>query len=275
MGLFLFTFVIMDPLHKKMILESGNCIRTLKSAKKNPNKENIHLFRLSIKQLNTFSRVLGFPEKKDPHAITFEFLQKCFETAGNIRNAELQLDRLSANSEICMMNFIQKKKTELEKAKMKFLQLLESAKSSDLVKFQIAFSYEIEQLSSRQFLLKLNKAFQKDLRKLNKLAGKENLRKYLHDMRIIIRRILELLDVIGFFEKDKAFHEFYELLKSLNKNIGNWHDADSYHKSLQSYFIKNKLTSNTCFEIAVTLENEISSLEQKIKDLLTKGLESA
>ncbi|MBK9109724.1 MAG: CHAD domain-containing protein [Saprospiraceae bacterium] len=262
----------MDPLLKKLILESGNWLRTLKSVQKNPDSENIHLFRLAIKQLNTFSIVIQFPGKKDAHAKTFAFLNKCFQTAGIIRNAELQLHRLSANSEICLINLIQKNERVHEKAKMKFIQLLESSNSSDLVKFQIAFSHEIEKLTSRQFLLKLNKTFQKNLKKLNKKTHQKSLRRNLHDMRIIIRRIIEIMNFIGFFEKDKAFIEFNEWLKTLNKKIGNWHDAESLHLSLLRYLKKNMPFNNACYEIADQLEIEMAFLEQEIENLLTNGL---
>lgn len=268
------TFVYMDPFLKKIISESGHCLRTLKSVEKDLDTENIHDFRLAIKQLNALVGFSGYPEKKDKHWPAYLFLKKCFNTAGVIRKAELHLEKLTGLESPFALKLLQKNQDRADKAKIKFMQMLQQADSADTLKFHAAIAFHLENLGSRNLLLKLNKHLNNEFRKLYKLANQGKLTRDMHDMRIIIRRLIELLNLIEPHEKNDAFNKLRILLKELNKKMGNWHDAASLIKIIKSYSKQHLPLPEDVQGVNRDLQSEMTHLENEIATLLERGPET-
>lgn len=265
----------MDRLLNKLIQESGNWRRCLQIAHKNPDRENIHQFRLALKQLNAFVTVIGFPKRKNAHTETFQFLQKCFKAAGEIRKAELQSEKLASIQGEWVTKLQKKNKNKVDKSTIKWIQLLQHVNSADLLKFQAAFTFELEKLGSRQLVLLLNKTILKQFKELRKLSSKANYKKDMHNMRILIRRLMELLNVIESVENDDSFQPLSDLLKDLNKKMGHWHDASDFKNYIQSFTKQLELAPEELNVLLDQLQAEMFSLEEDIKELFLNGIKTS
>ncbi|MBK8956681.1 MAG: CHAD domain-containing protein [Saprospiraceae bacterium] len=259
----------MEPLIKKMTGNMNHWLRTINDSYKIPNEENIHAFRLVIKQMNAYALVLKFPDKQKEHKACFQHLIKAFSIAGRIRNAELQLEHISELMEEELKPFAEEKRKTSDQSRSRFLKKLSQLEKNQLLKFVTAFIFEAEQYGSSRLLIRLQKVLELQFKKLQKQLGHAPDKMDLHPRRIIIRRILELLNLISDTRENEALQKFMDLVRELNKKIGNWHDVKSLYKSISIHQKQQKEHSGALEQLQSELQKEMVNLEIEIDELFS------
>lgn len=201
--------------------------------------EDIHQLRVSIKKLRaiwTLTELVSDRKwKKKKH---FALFNKLFSTAGKLREAQINQELIRNYSsrledyklQLGMIEFKQLKKLK------KRIKQFDQARLEDLNRTLIK---KINTISD-DYVLTIAKQHVSAF-KLNTTGLEEDSdnNDQLHDIRIALKAIQEILFIIKKLGNSKDSEKKLKKIKVLNEAIGTWHDYDVLIDSLQKYHEEN------------------------------------
>lgn len=207
-----------------------------KKVRSRPEMEDIHQMRVGIKRLRAtwtlFERLTRATWKKKTQ---FDLIRKLYKAAGNLREAQVNLDLLRAHR----VSYLAGYKEQLQRSEPSLTRKLrQRARAFDLKAFNKQNKELLKKMStvpretvvqeSAEFVLKTNK-------KIAKLKDKERTDATLHRIRIELKRVHEVLAIIKELNPKASLKTLQEEIKSLNTGIGLWHDYEILNSSLRSF----------------------------------------
>ncbi|NVJ85175.1 MAG: CHAD domain-containing protein [Algoriphagus sp.] len=231
-------------------------------AKEFPSTETVHQMRVSIKKLRAIwelSEELSHNSwKKTAH---FSLISRLFKTAGAFREDQVHLKNIERLNDDCWFSFSEKLKESEKRNQLKFSDII---LDFDIKKFKKLNTHWIEKFESIPDEIVTEKATSsiirkhKKIQKINQKGGKSQ---ELHQIRIYLKAIQEILVVLSKLNSNKKFEILENSVKALSHQLGKWHD---YRDLLKS--IKNFLNKSPKDEVSRSFKKSFKELKQEQKD---------
>ncbi len=230
--------------------------------------ELLHDFRLSIKKLRAFVEgshlVLDNPESKN----SYKRILQLFKLLGVIR--EMQINRslyVSNDPDLpdSLLNFVD---SQERKAQTAFLKYLKKMHTHQLKILGLGCSYYLESCDSQKLLNALYEGLEKNFKILFDHVRKKNWKKQLHPIRIRIRHLWELMQILKMFDQSESLLAFTDHLKSLNRKLGDWHDLEVAWLDGTVFCKKYPDQKTALKKLMDTLRFKKEALEREISEIL-------
>lgn len=234
--------------------------------KRNFSEESIHLFRINVKKLRAFLRMMRL-EAKDPGALKFPpHFKKIYSYMGNIRDRQLYLGYIKKNSLFKEVPVLEKEIEELKKEKEIFISKKEFNDIEEKIKESLPH-HEDPELPGKFFLQKINS--------IRSILAKEGYAdKELHSIRKNIKDIIYIITIYKVdLKKPFPFWQEIQLEKAENFShlLGLFNDTCirlSFIKTGNSKKTSEKEKQQFSF-VRLGLLAEKRRLKKEIKDELS------
>ena len=235
-------------------------------------KKNIHRMRLSIKKLRA---ILSLGEivckgefSKKEHITLFS---KLFKKAGKVREVQMNLYLVEKHKSVKIPTLKKQLKDTLKKEIAALDKEMNQFDFKKLNRLDREFLAQIKRFADNLIIAKGMNYLHKKYTLINKL--KDQLPGYhqkLHKIRIHLKAMLEITIVIG---KLKPSHEIKNqqiIMKSLNNQIGEWHDYLIFGNSLTSVNQKSltREENKNLVKLIKHNEHKEKSLRKNIREQL-------
>jgi hypothetical protein len=211
--------------------------KSLKKLKKTSSPASIHLFRLDVKHLDSFLKLLAM-EKNIPGSILIpDRVKKAFRKTGELRLIQLEKEYIrTAASKFDMhkpVHYFKMLKGEEKRLKKSTRDYFEKIKPLKTAKFIHHLPGEIRQSTIQTF-------YEAQTAALHKLLTREKWNeKSMHEVRKILKNLLYNRAGIKNISIKRIFSgEQLELIKELESKIGSYHDLCSALRLLQNKHIR-------------------------------------
>lgn len=237
--------------------------------------EDIHELRVNIKKLKTiWSLIQEASYGRWKMDACFDLCTNLFRVAGEVREAQINLEIIEHNPSPFLIPFVQHLK---DSQKQSSQQLIETMLMFDMEKLKILnneLSKNMQDLSN-EIVLKESVAFAIKMT-LNVIELKDQFQDEhnLHQLRIQQKAVQELLGIIMKLHTDSALSKLKDQIKLFNEEIGNWHDYRILLQSLNEFLKKSQNTKNgqhvKSFIEGIEKEQEIK--QTRLYELLNKHI---
>ncbi len=234
--------------------------------------QQIHDFRLSIKKLRAFvegsQMVLDSPESR----LCYKRILKLFDHMGVIR--EIQINRelytkYESGLPSSLHTLLDRKE---QKANAAFSRYLKEMQLYELKVLNLSCSFYLESSTSALLLQKLHSGIEKNFKILFAHLCKRNWKRQLHPIRIRIRHLWELMQILRMFDDTDILMSFIDHLKTLNRKLGDWHDLEVALFDCPNYWKHIPDQKEVLVKLTDSLETQKQILEADIyQNLLLSG----
>lgn len=198
--------------------------------------EDIHQLRVSIKKLRAIwslaDIMLNGKWKKKKHQKLFK---KLFDNAGMIREAQINLGLIAQMDDSELAEYSAHLKKLEDKGLIKLLNQIDRFDTSKLDSLNRELFKHLSKTSEEKILKHTESYISLRFKKIEKLLSKPLTNKQLHKIRILLKGIHELFTIIQELDLQNDLSELLEEIKTLNHEIGIWHDYTVLNTSLEKF----------------------------------------
>lgn len=236
------------------------------------NIENIHQLRVSIKKLKALWSIMQFinPDKwnKKSHK---QLLSTIFKPAGRLREVQINYSLIQKNE----IQYLKPYKIYLINSQESFKrELLESMRTFDLDQLDGLDKNLLQHfgdLSDETILNSSMMYMKKEIKKVHGFWKRLPDNFILHEIRISLKIIVEVLNIIRIMKPRSGFAKFQNSIKSLNSKIGIWHDQVVLTDSFKNFMIENSSKKSIFFNNYINRRTKKENANQtNIQILLPK-----
>ena len=203
---------------------------------KHEQEESLHQFRVLVKKISAFITLVGSMENKNPFKGLLKPLSKIFKKAGEIRNAQINL-QLCKTHQLSNQDFIDSQQELLDTAIPRFKEQ-EDDYIEKLATVYKAVKKKLKPVPNLHFYIYCNIK----LHMLSDALQKDNFDEQLHNCRKIIKVLMYNYKLAN---ARTAITINKEYLDDVQTAIGNWHDSALMIELLSVNAPKDKLVINS------------------------------
>ena len=242
---------------------------------KNPEVEDIHQMRVSIKKLRAIWILMEIVShgkwKKEAYFALFE---KLFQAAGKLRETQVNLalvQQLKADFLSGYTEYQSNKEKAYEKKLVLYMQEFNMKKLETLNE---ALLKKMQKIPGKTLLKEAIVYLTKKNKKVLEIKGMKSDNRKFHKIRIQLKAVQEILAIVEELNANTILETLQSQIKLLNHQIGKWHDYSILLKSLKK-FIK-KSPDNESIQLVKGLigriKDEQKERQSKIYKLIDKHL---
>lgn len=221
--------------------------------------EDIHQLRVSIKKLRAvWSLIEKINKDKFDKKNHFQIVKNLFKKAGYLREAQLNLAMLKNETSPYIGNYIDFLNTIKQDNQILLSYQIEHFNFDEFNLINSDLKNYLLELSDMKILLKAELFINKVIKKTQKLHALLPNEEKLHDIRIYLKTVNEVLSIMLEIEEDKKIKKLHKNLKKLNEKIGDWHDLIVLQNSIKKY-----ISEEENFEERLYLQIYLEKLNKK------------
>lgn len=202
--------------------------------------EDIHQLRLNIKKLRVTWSLMdmasqGMLNKKG----YFSLISKLFDEAGEVRDAQMSLSKIGKSKAMYLVPYAEYLREAQRCANGKLLTGMQAFDFKTLEMLNNKLLQEMKGLSDEIALRKSATFFLKETSKVRELKDHLPDNRKLHKIRIHLKAIREILTIMIELNDTEGLDELQNNIKSLEQQIGKWHDYIMLRTSLKNFVDQN------------------------------------
>ena len=254
-----------------------NLISQLEKVKTSSDMKDIHNVRKEIKKIRSIIYFLRYisPKSLDKHAFNEQFndLKELFEYTGKLREAQVNLMniekyKLASPEAKSYKDYLKIEENKLLSGFKKITDEFNTQKLDDnSLKIKKLFkdnSNEKTAVKSRDFIMHL-------VKKINKIQKKASETNKYHEVRIHLRKLAAISELLFEINKDKKYKKFIREINKTSSELGNWHDRVILRDSILEFIKKipkttNHRTQTTELKSLITRINKTNKLKAESFD---------
>ncbi len=187
--------------------------------------EDIHQLRLNIKKLRATVSLMelashGMLNKKR----YFALFSKLFDEAGEVREAQVSLGMIEKSNAIYLIPYTEYLREIQRSANEKLLTTMQAFDFKRLEILNNKLLREMKGLSAEIALRKSADYVLKEIEKVLELKDHLPNNRKLHKIRIHLKAVIEILTIMSELNAATGLDKWQNNIKSLDKQIGKWHD---------------------------------------------------
>ncbi|MDN5202713.1 CHAD domain-containing protein [Fulvivirgaceae bacterium BMA10] len=239
--------------------------------------EDIHQLRVTIKKLRAMYALMelatrGTLKKKE----CFALFSKLFDEAGKVRDAQVSLSIIERSKARYLVSFAENLRTIQKHANEKLLTSMQAFDFKRLEMLNNKLLQAMKELSVEIVIRESVTYILKEVRNVYVLKDHLPDNRKLHKIRIRLKAVIEILTIMNELDATLRLEELRNNFKSIEKQIGKWHDYIILLASLNYFTNQTRLKSkvgyltNLIGRIETQQEVRQQAIHQSINKYITQ-----
>ncbi len=238
----------------------------------NQDMEDLHQLRVTIKKLRALWSMAEWTTqgtwRRKEHLSLFSRL---FEEAGKVREAQVNLSLVTLYRIYDLDEFRQYQTSIQEHASA---ELIEQMMAFNFHRFEALNDQLLHQMEGLSVTDCLNHAIayvQEEMAKVQELGDTLPNDRNLHKIRIHLKAVAEILNLIHQWSDDDEWRVYREEIKALNEQLGIWHDHTVLLQSINE-FAQTRASDTSLEALIVDIETANAIRQQAVEKSLTHNM---
>lgn len=229
----------------------------LRYSKRKYSKKAFHRFRVEVKKLNALLRILQWANPKFDPKLANKPIRKLFQTAGPIREMQLEKDLLAEHHLLEQMPKLKSQlDKEIQKRRKTFFERRNLSRSKKIQKKFKKIQKEIKKKKALDFTLFIEDLWEEILGMITAGIGPENA----HDLRKKLKIYLFSLEILG----KHNFPIHIPKVEVVSSQLGAWHDRHVFLTRVEKEDLRSQISPD---ELGI-FERFIQTIRQESQDIL-------
>ncbi|MCB9232847.1 MAG: CHAD domain-containing protein [Bacteroidia bacterium] len=199
-------------------------------------RDDIHQLRVSIKKLRAILHLLELAGKGAwSTAGLLDLFAQLFKKAGKVREAQINLGLVENEAAECLGSYSKSQEKKLLHRKEKLHAQLEQFDFEKLDQLNQELSQNTKNLLNQTVFEEGTRFVEESLQEVDGLRKKIKDDEVLHDIRIKLKAVHEVLSILADLSPTEELLKFKAEIKMINELIGEWHDHTVLGSSIQEF----------------------------------------
>ena len=249
--------------------QSGSILKYYLKVKEKQGMEDIHQLRVSIKNLRVILSIIELASNgefsKKNH---YQLVARLFQKAGRVRESQLNIQLLKQMGFKCSKKFLKHQRIRQTEHIEHLLIEIQKIKLKKFRRLNKAILAKVKDMPEKVFEKTISKYINKSLKKIKKIRDKIKGDSGLHSIRIHLKKIGEVLEMLSSVKDAKKMKALQVEIKSVRRELGIWHDHIVLSSSIQVYIKQGKKHKSAVKKVYNRIKKKNHKRRKKINSKL-------